>query len=85
MKTYRFGYLVLVLLAATNASAEEKIRETKDGVFAQFVGGNTGVSGLLYKVDTKTQLCFMADNLVPCESLAKRPDWKSIITWVPSK
>lgn len=44
-----------------------------------------------YKVDTFTELCFARDYSggksivqIDCNSLAKRPEWKSIITWIKS-
>ena len=42
-----------------------------------------------YKVDTVTELCFAggysgakAIVQIDCNSLAKRPEWKSVITWI---
>lgn len=44
---------------------------------------------MYYQVDTIAQLCFaalyMEDALtqqpIPCASLARRPEWRQVITW----
>jgi hypothetical protein len=34
-----------------------------------------------YVVDTKAQLCFSSSELIPCENLKMRDEWKGIISW----
>lgn len=43
-----------------------------------------------YYVDTTTRLCFVTHSLpkrlamaqIPCESLARRPEWRPVLTWI---
>jgi hypothetical protein len=34
-----------------------------------------------YIVDTKAQLCFSSSEVIPCENLKMRDEWKDIISW----
>ncbi|GEM_PF-5100187 len=42
-----------------------------------------------YTADPKAELCFFvimaSPTQIPCENLAKRPGWESVITWVKAK
>ncbi len=34
-----------------------------------------------YLVDSRAQLCFYSDQVIPCENLQLREEWKDIISW----
>ena len=77
-----FIFCFIATLAVSAIAKESKIKSQKDGTYQQSLDIGWG-----YKVDKKTQLCFFYGSgaglaLVDCKSLAKRLDWKPIITWV---
>jgi hypothetical protein len=34
-----------------------------------------------YVVDARAQLCFSSGEVIPCENLKMRDEWKDIISW----
>jgi hypothetical protein len=53
------------------------------GFFQEYFGKETVDA---YVVDTTAQICYFIGYrepaVVPCKSLAKRPAWRSVITWI---
>ncbi len=80
----RAGFVMaLWILCATGAQAAPK--EKNYGFWVETY------RGFNYAVDTKAQLCFVyllstdgggGITTVPCEKLAKRGEWKPILTWI---
>ncbi|MDO8494191.1 MAG: hypothetical protein Q7S68_02515 [Deltaproteobacteria bacterium] len=75
---------LMVLGFATMAVGKDKapkVKELEDGFFSQHFYPLTGS----YVVDTQAHLCLVVKESIaeiPCEKLARRPEWKPIITWV---
>jgi hypothetical protein len=78
-------FTIFALMLSTAATANPKVKEYKDGIFTSQVGV------INYVVDANTELCFAVETgtsygsgltSIPCENLAKRPEWKPYITWV---
>lgn len=80
-------FLALLTIGSVQASTFYTV---DDDMYFQKLDNTWGNLG--YQVDKVAQLCFViwkasANNAggiatIPCESLAKRPEWKPIITWV---
>ena len=81
LKTYqKIVLLTFILLFTTTSFADAPSVEKDDGLYIQLLG-----SYIKYVVDTKTQLCFGGKDgisVIDCKSLAKRNEWKPIITWL---
>ncbi len=87
-----FAVLLVIsffILTQMSSIAVAKAYQDNDGMY--FGKRFKSQSGLLhYHVDSITQTCFIiysqsgggAITEVSCSDLAKRPDWKPIITWV---
>ena len=70
-----------MLVYSTGLYAFE-VEETDNGIYKQKAS-----SWLYYIVDTVTEVCLSAvagggATQISCESLTKREEWKSVITWV---
>jgi len=74
----------------STARADSEVEDLGNGFLQLNAKGNRHVN-LWYAVDTTTRVCFVtpsnfkvADSftVVPCESVARRPEWKDIITWI---
>jgi hypothetical protein len=86
-----FG-ICLVLLTIGNVEALGEPYDSGDGIYLLPYASNGAVT---YQVDTVSQICFVlwynrskptleigGIATIPCANLAKRSEWKSIITWV---
>lgn len=79
--------VALFLMIVSAITFAEDVKKTKDGIYHQYVGMKDPVPIGRYVVDPKTQQCFFAYHaqggvtVIPCEKLAQREEWKSIITW----
>lgn len=84
-------YIVLIVVAVVclfgagrfvSAEGAAGVKEKNDGFYVQ---ANV-LSNVAYFVDTKARLCFCASGggltTIPCENLARRDEWKPVITWV---
>jgi hypothetical protein len=79
---------IVVVLFVANIAHAGKVKKGKQGMYWQLLDSDGG-SNVMYQVDTVTQQCFTVFKSgtgggitkIPCERLAKRPDWKPIITW----
>lgn len=60
------------LISSAHAKSEVRFDKMK-GIYYQ--------SDLGYEVDPLTELCFKGTNEIPCQKLAKRPEWAKVITW----
>lgn len=81
---------VQVLSGFAFAKEEKKapeVQETGDGFYVQYRKNHLPD----YVADTKAQICFARDGFngaaigsfqITCSDLAKREEWKSILTWV---
>lgn len=75
---------IAVLMAPVVASSGEKLPAV-DKLRNGFYVSTVDLDGRLVKryiVDTKAQLCFSSDEVIPCENLKMREEWKEIISWV---
>ena len=82
--------LVLMTLACahTAAQADEhaKVYSGNDNMhWARY--DSFKLTEVMYQVDAQAQLCMVlvpgsSPSVVPCEALAKRPEWAAIINWV---
>ena len=88
-KLSKLGAVTLYALLVLSGVANADIKEGKNGIYKEFVKySSLGGSGIAYRMDSVTRLCFasgsrdLVDMLIPCENLARRPGWGSIITWV---
>ena len=79
-----------IILNSHSVTAKPEADEEKEGIYR-----SRGLSRITYWVDTITQLCFATYLVkrgdtgagvgllkIDCKNLAKRPEWKPIITWV---
>ena len=70
-----------VMISFAFANMDDAVMSDGKGIYHQ-----TYCSGKYrYIVDSVTQTCYFCSGgitAIPCENLAKRPEWKSIITWV---
>jgi hypothetical protein len=86
----RLVFLTFAIFVQGLAHADSaEVKESKAGWFYQEVDVVSDIA-IRYMVDTTTQLCFIATfrNVggtsvlqIPCATLAKRPEWRSIISW----
>ena len=76
--------VILLIFTTVFSIFANKIESGKDGIFVQYLDGRQ----VKYIVDSKTQQCFFSITttggvtIIPCEGLAKREEWKPIITWI---
>ena len=80
--TYLIGTILLLL--ASSALSEETL-PVVDKLRNGFYVSTIDLDGRIvkrYLVDTRAQLCFSSNNVIPCENLALRKEWKSVINWV---
>jgi len=87
MKGIIQAILVSSLLLASSAHAV-KVKEGKDNMYWASYDSFSN-STVKYIVDTSSRLCYALHlsgasgfTLIPCEALAKREEWKEIISWV---
>lgn len=87
--------LAVLLLAAANtatAGADTKpfpVEHRGSGIYVQ-KWPKPDLAEMYYQVDTVAQLCFaalymedaLAQQPIPCASLARRPEWRQVITWI---
>ena len=83
MHTIRIAALVLFIVGIASTSlAEDRVIQGKDGISHALY--DFGGYRIAYIVDTVAQLCF-ADHeglvQISCQDLAKRDEWKPVITW----
>jgi hypothetical protein len=80
------GVAISVILVVGGLT-EVKVIKAKEGMYWAKYEAPGNVS-LFYQVDTVAQLCFVAGmydfSEIDCQNLAKRPEWKNIITWISS-
>ena len=73
--------LIIVFILSGCSATEKELIDSVDSTYSVYYD-----HFISYKVDTIIEKCFAAFNHtiieLSCESLAKRPEWKSIITWV---
>jgi hypothetical protein len=75
----------LLLLSALSSASFADSLQNSDGIYS-----TSKTNQLNYHVDSKTQLCFATSEQakeaalvqIDCSSLAKRSEWKDIITWL---
>ena len=75
---------VIVIATSFTVFAEDKlpvVKELRHGFYVSSVDLD-GRIVKQYIVDTRAQLCFLSKELIPCENLAKRKEWREIIHWV---
>lgn len=78
--------IILTLAPMLAIASAPKVHRSRDDVYTQYFPE----SRLRYSVDTVTRLCFIGNDAklggsltpIDCADLAKRREWKSIITWV---
>ena len=80
-----------IALAKTPAIKDEGAR-----IYTSRVASTSNLGRLVYAVDTVTQLCLMIIRKrggegrsisilkIECKTLARRPEWQPIITWLSS-
>lgn len=79
---------IFLALLANHVQAADKPFKINDGMYYQKLDSDSGE--LFYQVDTIAQQCFVmwyyhvpgGITTIPCVDLAKRPEWKPILTWV---
>ena len=87
--------IFLALLVAGEVQAAEVFKMNDDMYIQDFQGNRIKMA---YLVDTVTHQCFVLSSIklesntltsspapiaiIPCVDLARRPEWKSILTWV---
>jgi hypothetical protein len=82
--------LILLFFMSPFAVATPDIDDMGDGIFVQQFRFNAFVGAFGYIVDSRTEIClikwFRKDpagmEIVSCVNLAKRKEWKDIITWI---
>lgn len=75
----------LLLFSVLSSVSVASSLQNNDGIYS-----TSANSQLNYHVDSKTQLCFATSEQtkqaalvqIDCSSLAKRSEWKDIITWL---
>jgi hypothetical protein len=78
------AFAVLAVSVSVSASPALGDPPTKDKDGNYFQGGEV----LSYSVDVVTQQCYVVRSYaggiqsIPCEILARRPEWKPLLTWV---
>jgi len=75
---------IAVLMVPVVASSGEKLPAV-DKLRNGFYVSTVDLDGRLVKryiVDTKAQLCFWSDEVIPCENLKMREEWKEVISWI---
>lgn len=81
--------LILVFLFVTASTHAANVEVGDDGMYWKKYDSSR-ISSVMYQVDTKAQIC-MAIYInsgtggiteIPCNSLARRDEWKEIIDWV---
>lgn len=93
MSFFRLLFSTTILLCCTDILAKEKEPEIKDVGFGMLVAeyDNFKIHPFYYRVDTIAQICYVVPTatgngeswiIVPCENLAKRPEWKTVIDWL---
>jgi hypothetical protein len=84
---------ILSIFILSGSLFSDEILKTKDGIYRQAVGQSAFGRIFEYIADPSTQLCFFAIldkegripisiTTIPSEALAKKEEWKSIITWI---
>ena len=68
----------VTVVAAENPPSVEKLR---NGFYVSSVSLDGRVVKR-YLVDTRAQLCFSSNEVIPCENLKMRDEWRDIISWV---
>jgi hypothetical protein len=63
--------------AAQNLPVVEKLR---NGFYVSDVDLDGRVVNR-YIVDTRAQLCFSSGEVIPCDNLKMRDEWKNVISW----
>ena len=85
-KLSKLGAVSLYALLVLSGVANADIKEGKNGIYREFVKSSYSLPRIEYSMDSVTRLCFasreLSDMLIPCENLARRPGWGSIITWL---
>ena len=84
------GSILLSAFSNANANADEiEIEKHDTGIFMS----EEIDPGMVHVVDTVSQLCYAKPAhyrdtvgiiLIPCENLARRPEWRKYITWINS-
>ena len=75
---------VILFLVSSSALSEDKLPEVeklRNGFYVSTIDLDGRVVKR-YLVDAVAQLCFSSNNVIPCENLALREEWKSVINWV---
>ncbi|UCB55537.1 MAG: hypothetical protein JSW45_03130 [Thiotrichales bacterium] len=75
---------MILLLVSSSVLSEETlpdIEKLRNGFYVSTIDLD-GRIVKRYLVDTRAQLCFSSNNVIPCENLALRKEWKSVINWV---
>ncbi len=92
MRKFLRGCVALCLLLGSGwIQAADGPKTIGDGVYVQILSTHQNFSRLVYVVDSISQQCFAAlltrEHFVaiPCGNLARRGEWRSIITWTESK
>jgi len=76
-----FAILLVVMTIGGVQAADAPMKSGNDGFYVQSWGS------FIYQVDTIAQICVMRVpptgpiSTISCNDLAKRPEWKPIITW----
>jgi hypothetical protein len=84
-----FGILGILLALSTSGVAQAaKVEVMDDDMYFEKL--ESGYGSLNYQVDKITQQCFVIWNnhesggltTISCAELAKRPEWKPLLTWI---
>ena len=78
----RFVCFAIIMVPFTSSATQNQpaVEKLRNGFYVSDVDLDGRVV-IRYIVDTRAQLCFSSGEVIPCDNLKMRDEWKDIISW----